>query len=213
MPECAQHYPRSSWGGKIIWKQITTKVSVASGANLPGLDVTAEKSSSPRSRLPHDGMGSLTPRPSMLRVASVKMNTGMETQNCASNAGRRLGKIWRKIMRIGPQPVDLARSRKSEFRIFRVAAQITRREDGQPNKPRIRNVAITETSGARFKGSMARSAINTKSSGEAIDKSAMARIARSHHPPRNPAAPPRAPAIRVESKAAAGARSSDTRVP
>src|SRR5712664_1498728 len=46
-------------------------------------------------------------------------------------------------MRIGPQPVDLARSRKSEFRIFRVAAQITRREDGQPNKPRIRNVAIT----------------------------------------------------------------------
>src|SRR6202030_3283621 len=123
-----------------------------SGASLPGFELTAEKSSSPRSRLPQEGIGSVTPSPSILRVASVKMNTGIETQNCANSAGRRFGKIWRKIMRIGPQPVDLARSRKSEFRIFCVAAQITRREEGQPSAPRIRNVAITETSGARFKG-------------------------------------------------------------
>src|SRR6266446_3602434 len=101
----------------------------------------------------------------------------------------------------------------SSLRVICAATQITRREDGQPSNPRIRNVAITERSGARSKGNMARRAINTKSNGEAIDKSAMARIARSHQPPRNPAAPPRAPAIRVESKAAAGARSSETLVP
>jgi hypothetical protein len=54
-----------------------------SGTSRHGFAASAEKSSKPRSRFPHDGIGSITPSPKMLKFASVKMNNGIEIQNCA----------------------------------------------------------------------------------------------------------------------------------
>jgi hypothetical protein len=53
-----------------------------SGASRHGLAASAEKSSKPRSKFPQDGIGSITPSPKMLKFASVKMNNGIEIQNC-----------------------------------------------------------------------------------------------------------------------------------
>ena len=92
------------------------------GASFHGLAPTAEKSSRPRNKLPHDGIGSITPSPSMLSVASVKTNTGIEIQNCASNTGRRFGMTCRKMIRQRLQPLALASNRKSESRMLFDAA-------------------------------------------------------------------------------------------
>jgi hypothetical protein len=54
-----------------------------SGTSRSGFAAREEKSSKPRSKLPHDGMGSITPSPKMLKFASVSMNKGIEIQNCA----------------------------------------------------------------------------------------------------------------------------------
>jgi len=62
-----------------------------SGMSRHGLADIAPKSSQPRNRFPQEGSGSMTPSPSMLRVASVRMNKGMEIQNWARKIGRRLG--------------------------------------------------------------------------------------------------------------------------
>src|SRR6266436_5977154 len=48
-----------------------------------GFAESVEKSSKPRSKFPQDGIGSITPSPKMLKFASVKMNNGIEIQNCA----------------------------------------------------------------------------------------------------------------------------------
>src|ERR1700693_2064672 len=81
----------TSSSGRMSWKHVTTITSRSSGASLHGYTLTDEKSSRPRRRFPHEGMGSMTPRPRMLKLASVRMNSGIETQNCASRMGRRLG--------------------------------------------------------------------------------------------------------------------------
>src|SRR5215467_7913980 len=119
---------------------MTTRTSKMSGERLHGLEPTAEKSSSPRSRFPHDGSGSITPRPSMLSVASVRTNIGIEIQNCAVNTGLRFGRKWYQIIFQRVQPLARASSRKSELRKFREAAQTTRREVCQPKAPKRANV-------------------------------------------------------------------------
>ena len=43
------------------------------------------------SKLPHEGMGSATPKPRIPRFASLKMNTGIEIQNCAYSTGFKFG--------------------------------------------------------------------------------------------------------------------------
>src|SRR5258706_1616177 len=149
----------------------------------------------------------------MLSVASVKTNTGIEIQNCASNTGRRFGMTYHKMILHWLQPLDLASNRKSESRMLFDAAETTRKEEGQPSTPNKANVATTEMIGERSIGSTARSASSTNSSGSAIDRSAAANTARSHHPPVNPAMLPKRPAISVDKSAAAGARSKETRVP
>ncbi len=53
------------------------------GANLQGFAESAEKSSKPRIKFPQDGIGSITPRPRMLKLASVRMKSGIEIRNCA----------------------------------------------------------------------------------------------------------------------------------
>src|SRR5437879_12319386 len=93
------HYASSSRIGKINWKQSTTNIRMARGASFNGLEPTAEKSSRPRNKLPHDGIGYITPSPSMLSVDSVNTNKGIEIQNCASNTGRRFGMTCRKMIR------------------------------------------------------------------------------------------------------------------
>jgi len=62
---------------------MTTMTSRTSGASFQGFAATAEKSSKPRIKFPQDGMGSITPNPKMLRLVSVKINSGIEIQNCA----------------------------------------------------------------------------------------------------------------------------------
>src|SRR2546426_7002575 len=72
-----------------------------------------------------------------------------------------------------PHPLARAKSRKSEFRMLRAAAQTTRREEGHPSRPNSRNVATTDASGATSNGNIARNAISTNSKGKAMDRSVL----------------------------------------
>src|SRR5215468_3753452 len=192
---------------------MTTRQTANRGASLHGLALTAGKSSSPRSKLPQEGKGSITPRPSMLSVASARMNTGMEIQNCAKRTGRKFGRTCLKTVRVELHPVARAIRRKSDSRRLRAEAQTTRSEDAHPSKPRRRNVQEIESAGEISSGNNARKVSSTNKSGNAIDKSAAARMMRCGHPPYSPANAPKIPAISVATKAAAGARNNDTRVP
>src|SRR5437867_703984 len=126
---------------------MTTKIRTTSGARLQGLAATAEKSSRPRKRFPHDGIGSITPKPSMLKVASVSTKTGIEIQNWASNTGRKVGMTWRKMIRHWLQPLARASNKKSESRMFFDVAQTTRNDEGHPSTPSKTNVATTDRIG------------------------------------------------------------------
>src|SRR5689334_644941 len=102
---------------------------------------------------------------------------------------------------------------KSELRNDPAVAQSTRAALVQPNSPNIRNVTNTETTGDTFNGITARTVISKKSHGRERNKSVTAIAALAQVPPRYPAKPPTRAAINVESRAAAGARSSEIRVP
>src|SRR5262245_23413914 len=102
---------------------------------------------------------------------------------------------------------------KSALRRVREAAQTTRTDEGQPSKPSRRKVATTDKTGEVSNGRTARKVSRMNKSGKAMETSATDRITLSHQPPAKPARQPRAPAISVEIKAAAGAKSKDTRVP
>ena len=70
-----------------------------------------------------------------------------------------------------------------------------------------------ETIGETFRGSSARTVISRKSQGKERKRSVPAMTIFSTFPPMKPAVPPMRAASRLESNAAAGARSRDTRVP
>src|SRR5262249_17050363 len=154
-----------------------------------------EKSSRPFNKFPQDDIGSITPSPSMLNVASVKTNSGIEIQNCANITGRRFGATWRVSNLHLEQPDARANNTKSASRRLRAAPQTTRRDAGQPSTPSNTNVAMTEMTGEMFNGSTARNASSTSSSGSESDKSPAARMIFSHQPLANPARQPNSVAI------------------
>src|SRR5690348_10884233 len=149
---------------------MTTRTSKRRGTVLQGLAATMEKSSKPRKRFPHDGSGSMTPSPSILKVASVKMNTGMAIQNCANRTGRRLGSTCRKTILQRVHPAARANSRKSELRRSREAAQTTRKAEDQPSRPSSKKVAMIDTTGEMSRGNAARKATRTRSEERRVGK-------------------------------------------
>src|SRR5215471_16253688 len=110
-------------------------------------------------------------------------------------------------------PEALAWRTKSELRSVEVAEHSTRAALLQPNRPSSKNVTSTETRGATFSGMRARIVISRKSQGKDKNKSVMAIAARDQIPPRYPARPPIKAAIKVESRAAAGASKREILVP
>ncbi len=70
-----------------------------------------------------------------------------------------------------------------------------------------------ETMGETSRGSNARTVIRKNSQGSDSERSVAPRNTRSHQPPRYPAVAPAMAAIAVASNAAAGASSSEMRVP
>src|SRR6185312_11104564 len=109
--------------------------------------------------------GSDTPSPSAPKLASAMMKTGIEIQNCASNAPRRLGSRCSRISLNPEKPEALAIHINSDFIRFLAPAQITRAEAAHPNRPNKANVTVTEASGETFNGSTARTVIRRKSHG------------------------------------------------
>src|SRR5262249_1466635 len=61
--------------------KLITAISTASGSKRQGSGRNVTASCSSRSRLPSDGSGSDTPRPSAPRLASAIIKTGIEIQN------------------------------------------------------------------------------------------------------------------------------------
>src|SRR6185503_10876234 len=72
-------------------KQLTTRTSNASGTSFQGASLRENMPSSSRNRPPHDGIGSVMPSPRIPRLASARMNTGIEIQNCAIRIGFKFG--------------------------------------------------------------------------------------------------------------------------
>ena len=102
---------------------------------------------------------------------------------------------------------------KSDCASDRASAQMMRAAPAHPRHPSIANVISTETIGDTFNGKSARTVISRKSQGSDRKRSVPAITKRSTQPPANPAMPPMNAANKLVSKAAAGASSSDTRVP
>src|SRR6267143_1052543 len=106
----------------------------------------------------------------------------------------------------------LASRIKSELRKASALVESTRAEAAQPSTPRMRNVIRTETSGETFSGRSARTVISRKSQGRERNRSVKPLASRSQIPPKYPASPPTRAANTVETRAAAGASSSEIRV-
>src|SRR5258708_33944086 len=176
------------------WKAVTEMISSSNGTNTQGFPEIAVKPSSSRNRLPHEGRGSETPRPSTPKFASAKIKTGTEIQNCARRRGRRFGAKCRKSRRTSEHPCAHACNAKSEFRNDFAPAQTTRAPAAQPKQPRIKNVMVTDCRGGTFKGSKARTARSKNSQGRERTRSAADIKPRSVHPPKDPATPPTTPA-------------------
>src|SRR5690348_15446952 len=102
---------------------------------------------------------------------------------------------------------------KSQLRSSRLLAQSTRAQGAHPKIPNSEKVMRIEVSGETFRGKIARTAIKRKIQGSERNRSVVHKARRSQAPPRNPATPPRQTASRVETRAAAGASSKETRVP
>ena len=96
------------------WKQATdTATTITAGASISGRSTSGFSSS--RSRLPQVGNGSPTLKPSNPRLASLRMKTGIEIQNCASRIGRRLGSRWRQNSALRGVRRRAPAAEKSEF--------------------------------------------------------------------------------------------------
>src|SRR5579872_432875 len=110
-------------------------------------------------------------------------------------------------------PEAFACRTKSEFRSEPAVEHSTRAALVQPNRPNIKNVTSTETMGDTLRGITARTVISKNSQGSDRNKSVTAIAHRAQPPPRYPASPPTKAAMSVDSRAAAGASSSEIRVP
>src|ERR1700728_659247 len=183
------------------------------GTNFQGCSPTETIPSNSFNKLPQEGIGSATPNPRIPRFASLKMKAGIEIQNCAYNTGFKFGNTCIQNSRVPRIPEARACRTKSESRSELAVAQSTRAALVHPSRPNIKNVTNTETTGDTFNGINARTVISRKSQGNDKNKSVIAIAARAQVPPRYPANPPTKAAINVESKAAAGARRSEIRVP
>src|SRR6266850_2823389 len=167
-----------------IWQQLTTISSNNRGTKRHGWSPIAEKSSSSRSRLPHEGNGSLTPRPRIPRFASARMKTGIEIQNCAYRTGFRLGSMCTANSRPARQPAALACRTNSELRKLLVPEQTTRAEAAQPNSPNSENVISTEVVGAVLRGNTARTVMSRNSHGIDMNRSVNNIASFSQRPPK-----------------------------
>src|SRR5208282_2538611 len=96
----ADHAVTSSFDNS-SWKDVMTTMSRSSGTRRQGSSRNEIRPSSSRSRLPQEGSGSATPRPRIPRLASLRMKTGIEIQNCAYRIGFRLGRTCTRKSR-GP---------------------------------------------------------------------------------------------------------------
>ena len=110
-------------------------------------------------------------------------------------------------------PDARANNMKSELRKERASAQTTRAAAAHPRHPSRRNVMAAETIGDTFSGIRARTVISRKSQGKDRKRSVPDMTIFSTLPPLKPAVPPMRAASRLDSSAAAGANSNDTRVP
>src|ERR1041385_9338792 len=99
------------------------------------------------------------------------MKTGMEIQNCASNAPRRLGNRCRRINLNPEKPEALAIHTNSDFIRSLAPAQITRAEAAHPNKPSNANVTVTDASGETFSGRTALTVMRRNNQGTERNKS------------------------------------------
>src|SRR5689334_11918284 len=141
------------------------------------------------------------------------MNTGIEIQNCASSAPRRLGSRWSRTSFSPEKPEARAIQTNSDFIRSLAPEQITRAEAAQPNKPSKAKVTVTDASGETFSGKTARTVISRNSQGTERNRSISNLQQRSVHPPKYPAMPPINPASTVVNSAANGARVNETRIP
>src|SRR5215813_14043215 len=188
-------------------------MSTTIGKNRQGSGRNVAKLCISRHKLPSDGKGSETPRPSAPRLASAMMKTGTEIQNCASNVPRKLGSRCRRTSLKPEKPAARAVHTNSDCISDLVPAQITREEAAHPSSPRSRKVTAAEASGEAFKGKAARTVMSRKSQGTERTRSARNMQQRSVHPPKQPAMPPSKAASMVVSNAANGAKVSETRMP
>ena|SRR5213594_2564086 len=111
------------------------------------------------------------------------------------------------------QPWARASNRKSDSHKARAPETTTREGAAQPSAPSSRNVTVTETHAETFNGSAARTVSNSNIHGSERNRSEETSRLRSHQPPFQAANTPKAPERKLASNAAAGASTSDTRVP
>jgi hypothetical protein len=83
----------------------------------------------------------------------------------------------------------------------------------QPSNPSNKKVTTTDINGGTFSGINARAVISKNSHGSDKKRSVTAIAILAQRPPKYPANPPIKAAITVDSSAAAGASSSEIRVP
>src|SRR5476651_254477 len=192
--------------------QLMTAIKRIRGKNCHGWPDMDEKLSNSRSKLPQEGRGSATPRPSTPRLASARMKTGTAIQNWAKSTGLKFGTTCRHNKRNPPLPEARASKIKSDREKERASAQITRAAAAHPRLPSKANVTSTEVNGAMFNGRSARTVMSRKSQGRERNRSVAAITQRSSHPPTKPAEPPIKAASMLANSAAAGASKSETRV-
>ena len=171
------------------------------------------KPSNSFNKLPQEGMGSATPSPRIPRLASLRMNTGIEIQNCAYRTGVKFGNTCIQNSRCAGTPAARAWLTKSAERSDAAVVHSTRAAVVQPSKPSSKKVTSTEIIGETFSGINARAVISKNSHGSDKKRSVTPIAILAQIPPRYPANPPIKAAIRVESSAAAGASSKEILVP
>src|ERR1044071_10045032 len=94
------------------------------------------------------------------------MNTGIEIQNCASRAPRKLGSRWSRTSFSPEKPEARAIQTNSDFIRSLAPEQITRAEAAQPSRPSSAKVTVTEASGETFSGKPARTVLSRKTQGQ-----------------------------------------------
>src|SRR6476659_6341885 len=93
------------------------------------------------------------------------MKTGIEIQNCASRAPRKLGSRWSRISFSPEKPEARAIQTNSDFIRSFAPEQITRAEAAHPRRPSSAKVTVTDATGEIFSGSTARTVIRRNSQG------------------------------------------------